>query len=63
MNDLPKRLQKGVAPVRRAFAASFAQTPIEWDCNKGMHFPAFMLRTWACSQCGIPLDERARGAT
>lgn len=44
--------------VRRAFAVSLQRAEIEWDCGKGMHFPVFLMRTWACSQCGASLGRR-----
>lgn len=46
--------------AQRAFAASISRAPIEWNCSKGLHCPTFLLRTWACSQCGVSLDARAR---
>ncbi len=50
-------------PIDKAAARAMARqtvTPIEWNCSRGLHCPAFLLRTWACSQCGVSLDSRAR---
>lgn len=57
VDDVPKDRK-----LRRAFAVSLQRAEIEWDCGKGLHFPAFLMRTWACSQCGASLDIRGRVA-
>jgi len=50
-------------PIDKAAARAMKRasaTPIEWNCAKGLHCPTFLIRTWACSQCGVSLDVRSR---
>lgn len=35
-------------------------TPVAWNCDAGMHEPMFLMRIWACRNCGAPLSLRIR---
>lgn len=44
-----------VSAAFRASVGVHGEPP--WDCDRGLHEPAFMLRTWACASCGKALSE------
>lgn len=54
-------MARGLNSIRRAFANTFRVTPLPDDsCIQGIHRPAFLVHTWACERCWVPLSLRSR---